>query len=373
MPDANDAPAIQSALARDLIAQEVRHVLAATASYPNAVREAYYIHRVLPHFPGKMLPGHLRSISQVCGYASGLGWMIASKVLGVAAGRDYSFFTDKPLPPRSVAYPHYEPRFNYGGWVRLFRSKAAAMPENSRFFDEYAAYLLSGITYDKDGESEMEAKGIYGIEPYAPITLQTIKEGLKSLGYCEAPWLVAIWHPGSGWVVQGNASRFLDGEGKLDARTADLLNRPYADQIPGMDADMEWIPGTGPIMGLRAVMEGTELALRKGYRLDMVVKPVDRLDSWEDGVPGFAETPLMGVLIHGPVGSFLPAFQSTQQGAIRLSGLADDTLPHFREITGIDPTKDLSGKDVDMLSLMGIPVFGRVTTLTAASALMETK
>jgi hypothetical protein len=337
-----------------VVAAMANHVALSTASYPNAIREATWMRMVQPQL-SYLSNAELQGLHRYCGFSHGIGWHILSKMLGIVAGHDgFDIAPSKPTPL-------YQPRYNYGGWVRIFRSESARLPLEDSVIDSVVDMKLASIGSREDEEV---IRGLFDISPIEKLDRASMREAIVRSDLFRAPWMVAVWQPDSQWVVQGVASRYLDGlEGSLTTPTRDLFTRAYADQTPLVKPD-GYVFGTGPDMGLEAVIIGAELALRKGYRLDLVYEPIRKpLDSWGDGVMKLAETPLMGVCLNTVLASFLVAFQVVED-RIYLEGLDERDYETFQAATGINPTKPLKPGDIERVASMGLPVFGRVPSFS---------
>jgi|GEM_PF-4908717 len=351
----------------DLVVNEAESVAVSTLRYPNVVREAAYLARVMPLF-ANLSPEEIGVLHRECGYAHGIGWMVLTQALGLMNGQDRSRKMGQSSPT-----PLYTPKVNYGGWVRLFRSQAAALP--AEMLDAVVRREWSRIA-PEDG-SEDRCRGTWGISPFAALTKEVLKQAIQESDLFTAPWMAAIWRPRHGWVVAGAATRYLSGDIDVTHPDAmDLFSRQYADQTKPETFDVELgcftTPGAGgtplnngdpgPSLGIRETIPWVEMALRLGYRLDLVMAPVEEpLDTWEDALVNYSETPLMGVLIQVATASYLPSFQANPENReVRLEGLDPRDFGVFHAATGVDPARPLTPQDVESLVLLGIPVFGRI-------------
>lgn len=359
----------------DMIIQEVEAVVTSTLRFPNVVRETMYLARIQPLF-GKLTTDEMLGLATECGYAHGIGWSVLSQALGIMSGHDRSRKMGVASPT-----PLYTPKHNYGGWVRIFRSKAAALPLSMVDFvtDREWNRILSG-----DSESEARARGTWGVNPFIGMTREALREAIAASDLFSAPWMAAIWRPEHGWAIKGVATRYLSGDYGFDQRhsdVAELFSRPFADQVKPSSYDptvgaytyldtngaSRFLSSPGPDLGIREVIEAIEMGLRLGYRIDLVSAPTkEPLETWEDVLVSYSETPLMGVLLQMPTLSLLPSFQavvSTKE--IRVEGVDPRDYEIFREATGIDPERPLTPESIENLAIQGIPVFGRVPSFYA--------
>jgi hypothetical protein len=353
----------------ELVAAESTAVAVATARFPNAFREAYYQTRVQPIL-NRLTTDEMDQLHRGCGFSHGIGWAVLSQTLGILSGQDKS----REMGSRS-ATPLYTPKVNYGGWVRIFRSKAAALPKAaipSMVEEALASLQLEG------GEERL--RGLYGIPARQPLSRDRVRAALEASDLFEAPWMAAIWRPEHGWAIHGVATRFLDGKiGTNSPDVSDLFRRAFADQVPPPDYDEERMgftaPGSngsrltlyrpGPALGVEPIIHVVEMALSNGYRLDLVHRAIEQpIDSWEGGIAGLGKTPLMGVQILLPTGSVLVAFQVVGTG-VRIEGLDKREVDVFQAATGVDPTKQLGLPEVEALVVQGIPVWGRIPSFHA--------
>lgn len=358
-----------------MIVEEVKSVVASTIRYPNVVRETLYQARVQPLF-GKLTTSEIMNLHHECGFAHGIGWAVLSQALGIMSGQDESRKMGKISPT-----PLYTPKHNYGGWVRIFRLKAAALPLT--MLDFVTDREWSRIV-PEDPESEAEARGTWGISPYVPLTREVLKEALEASDLFTAPWMVAIWRPEHGWVVKGAASRYRENPrvfGLEHPETVELFSRPFADQVRPSTFDstigaytftddkgaVRNVTNPGPDLGIREVIPAIEMALRLGYRLDLVSAPNPTpMDTWRDAVEAFSETPLMGVLLQMPSLALLPSFQmvaATKE--FRIEGIDPRDYPVFHEGTKINPERPIQPQDIESLVMLGVPVFGRIPSFFA--------
>lgn len=344
----------------EIVAAKAISLAQAGANLPSEFRELRWLLELAP-LNLRLFPAEYRGLHMECGFAQSIGWNILSQVLGIVTGHD----PDTPVPDRQ---PHafYTPRYNYGGWVRIFRSTKAALPQRE---DVIAPLVDSYLKRAASGSAMEEAvRGLLGIPANRDLTETGVREALLSSDLFTAPWMVATWTSPQGWVVLGNASRFLEGLVRPDQECGiDLLTREHADQSMGFDETGLPILFSGPSLGLEVVIQAVELALRMGYRLDLIHKPIEtELDAWEDGIRGFGETPLMGYVIPGPVGHFTVAFQF--DGAYtRLEGIGESDYELFRGVTGINPAEPLRNADYEVLAMRGTPIFGRFATFAPAT------
>jgi hypothetical protein len=359
MPDT--FPALEQAFQPyQVLAAKAMLIAQATARFPTELRETRWVTEVAPLFL-KLLPSEIRGIHMECGFAQPVGWNILSHTLGLISGFD----EETPVPARM---PHalYTPRYNYGGWVRIWRLSEAALPDREAVLgplvSTYARMAVAG------GAMEEIVRGVLGIPPVADLSVIAIRQALLKTDLFAAPWMVSVWTGPNGWVTQGVASRLLNGEAAPEQDcVADLVTRRYADQTPGFDEGGSLIFQSGPDMGVEAVIKGIEMALRLGYRLDLIWEPIHAaIDSWEDGVMGFGETPLMGFVIPGPVGHFTVGLQYDGVST-RIEGLAESDYVLFRGITGIDPALPLTPGNFEVLAQKGTPIFGRFASFAPAT------
>lgn len=359
----------------DLLVHEVEDVVITTLRYPNVVREGLYLTRVQPLF-GKMTTDEILALPHECGYAHGIGWAVLSQALGIMSGQDRSRKMGMASPT-----PLYTPKHNYGGWVRIFRSKAAALPLSSLDFvtDSEWRRLLPG-----DPASEARARGVWGINPIEGLTWEVLRDAIAASDLFTAPWMAAIWRPDHGWAVQGVATRYLAGDYGFQHRHEDvveLFSRPYADQVrpSAYDASVgaytfldaegrsRFLSRPGPDLGIREVVKAIEMGLRLGYRIDLLAAPVKApLETWEDVLVSYSETPLMGVLLQLPTLSLLPSFQAVAATKeIRIEGIDPRDYEAFHAATGVDPRHPLTPEQIEDLAILGIPVFGRFPSFFA--------
>ena len=344
----------------EIVAAKSIGVALATARFPTELRETRWCIEVAPLFL-RLLPEELRTLHMDCGFAPPVGWNILSSALGLLSGFDEA----TPVPAR-LPRALYTPRYNYGGWVRIYRNKAAALRTQEDVIGPLVVhYLGMGLA---GGFSEERARGILGIPVTRPMTASVVREALLATDLFSAPWLVSVWTGPNGWVVQGVGSRFLDGQvSPEDECGLDLATRPYAEQLPGYDANGAPIFCSGPDLGLEAVVEAIEMALRLGYRLELIWEPLNTpLDAWEDGVGGFGETPLQGFVIPGPIGHYTVAIQCDGE-LLRLEGIGESDYELFKGITGINPAEPLRNEHFEILAQKGTPIFGRFATFAPAT------
>jgi hypothetical protein len=350
-----------------LVAARAEGVLAATVRMHPAMRELLYLKRVRPLLDRlSMAEREALDAEYACAY--GIGWNIASQTLGVLSGWDTSIRIGGRQPNMI-----YTPRSNYGGWVRIWRSKAAALPTSTALVDRMVHGELALASLGEVMEERV--RGRWGITPNIPLDEESVRRQVLQSDLFRAPWMVAVWRPEHNWVVAGAASRYLSGElASDDPALFDLLGRVYADQTfpprvdegagtPSIDLGRQWLvpaAGAGPEVGLDRAIQWVEHGLRRGYRVDFVWEPAERpLDVWEDGLPGVAEAPLMGFLIHTPTMSFLPAIRY-EEGEARLEGICEADYDLFRTMTGVEPDKRLTNRDLETLNRVGVAVYGRI-------------
>lgn len=350
-----------------LVAAEAEAVLASTVRMHPALREALYLLRVRPLLD-KLSMAERQALDTEYAASYGIGWNIMSQLLGVLSGHDTSVRIGGRQPNMV-----YTPRYNYGGWVRIWRSKAAMLPTSPAYIERMVREELGGASRGEAWEERV--RGRWGITPNVPLTGEAIRKAILGSDLYSAPWMVAVWRPSHGWVVAGSAMRYLDGATTPDDPAIfDLLSRSYADQTfpPKVDEDLgvsalemgqPWLVparNAGPTVGLDNVFPWVELGLRRGWRVDFVWEPAERpLDSWEDGLPGVAETPLQGYLIHTPAASFLVAIRY-ENGEAKLEGVNEEDYELFESFTGVHPDRRLTNGDLEVLATKGTPIFGRI-------------
>jgi hypothetical protein len=343
----------------EILAAKAVSLALSTARFPPELRECRWVTDIPSEFL-KLLPEEIEGFHLDCGFLSPVGWNILSSFMGMAMGFDEM----TPVPAR---LPHalYTPRYNYGGWTRIFRLKAAALPPREDVIGPLVGSFL-GLA-SAGGYSEERVRGVLGIPPTREITQACVREALLASDLFEAPWMVCTWTGPDGWVVEGVASRYKNRELSPDQECAfDLMNRPYADQTHGFNDDGFPILFSGPEMGFEMVIQAIERALRLGYRLDLVWEPIEKpVDAWEDGVKGPGVTPLMGVVIPGPAGYYTIAFQHDGVHA-RIEGVAESDYQLFEGITGVHPGQPLRTQDFEKLVLHGTPIFGRFKSYAPA-------
>ena len=215
-----------------------------------------------------------------------------------------------------------------------------------------------------DQDSQDWVRGIWGLPPAAPITLEGLKEAILASDLFSAPWMVAVWTPDNQWVVEGIAGTYLRKE--ADASNpifTDLLTLRRGDQVAKLDKYGDVVPGTGPSLGIQTVISGVDLALRLGYSLDLLPTPFHApVDSWEDGVPGFGESPLMGVALLSKGRRWLLRFRRDHD-QWWAEGLKPEDLPTIRNLIGFDASIPLDVIDIEWLLAKGNPIWARIPSL----------
>lgn len=354
-----------------LVAARAESVLAATVRMHPVVRELLYQRRVRPLLD-RLSMAEREALESEFACAFGIGWNCMSQALGILSGLDTSIKIGGRQPNMI-----YTPRYNYGGWVRVWRSKAAALPATPALVGRLVREEL--VLASISDAMEERVRGRWGITPNIALDEETVKRALLRSDLFDAPWMVSVWRPEHNWVVVGAASRYLDGSlAADDPALYDLMSRPYADQTfplkvdeasgrHGVDMGRPWLvpaQNAGPDVGLDRVIPWIEHGLRRGYRVDFVWEPAARpLDVWEDGLPGVAEAPLMGFLVHTPTGSLMPAIRY-EDGEARLEGICEEDYDLFREMTGVEPNRRLTNRDLETLNRVGLAIYGRIPSFT---------
>lgn len=336
----------------EALAMNAGFVAHATARQSAALREALWFTRV-NQFMQLLNSTELERSFRYSGFLNGTGWQTLSMTMGIVNGQDPVKIDGR------CAFPLYQPRTNFGGWVRIFRSTKAALPKNDLTVDTTVDAAFRQAQIDQDSEDWV--KGIWGLSPVGPVTRDALREGILASDLFTAPWMVATWRRDFQWAVEGIAMDYLRGEAEASSPILhDLFTRPYADQVPKVDEYGDFVPGTGPSMGIQTVIRGVDTALRFGYRLDLLMDPLEEpLDAWEDGVPDLGETPLMGVVIQSNSACWLVTF-GRDRDRWKIGGLAAEDTPAFLETTGVDPAQPLRERDFEQLVGLGVPVWGRI-------------
>lgn len=371
---ANDGALVKLLSDVQAVAAEAEEVAATTLRFHPAIREVLFQRRVRPLLD-RLSMVEREAIVAEWAAATGIGWNILSQTLGVLSGHDASVKIGGRQPNMI-----YTPRFNRGGWIRVFRSRAAALPLHPSLVRRLVRNEMNECVSD-DGEARV--RGRWGIPTTKDLSPELVESYIRNSELFDAPWMAAIWKPDHEWVVAGVGTRRLS-YGSQPAMEADdpalydLYSRPYADQTFPTRVDEEsgsWAVETGqpwartsanvgPEVGLWNVVNWIELGLRKGYRVDFIWEPVDKpLDAWEDGLAEVAETPLQGFLVHCPNASFLAAIRY-ENGEAKLEGVNPEDFPLFRTMTGVDPEKQLSNQDVERLAILGRPIYGRIPSFS---------
>lgn len=342
---------------------ESQHIAMATARMPAVIREAYRIKRV-GQYLGYLDTDELEAAHRACGHLPEVGFQVLSRTLGLVnneGGQLDRVTNSKDAVRRGTAMVLYPPRYNYGGWVRIFRLEAAKLPRTENVINILVQDAMLLAASGADGEERV--KGIYGLSPAFGVTEENLRAAIVQSDLFTAPWMAAMWTPGTQWIVLGAASDLAVGVIRQGHPAAeDLALRAYADQLTALDAGGNPKFYTGPRMGILAVIDAVELALRNGYRLDIVPHVIkEPLQWWSDGYPGLSgESPLMGFALRTRAAAWVAPLVANSVGEWRLGGIANPDIPIFQKAFGVDPRMPLDEGAIEDLVWRGIPVYGRI-------------